>query len=80
MEETGRADEGEQRVCVCVWKTEAEPVNGELAGLVPLGTSAAVLFHVDLIDGGASGFHGSRADVTAPVSSVISDASHLSVK
>lgn len=31
-------------VSVCVWKKEAEPVNGELAGFLPLGTSAVLLF------------------------------------
>lgn len=30
-------------VCVCVWKKEAEPVNGELAGFLPLETSAMLL-------------------------------------
>lgn len=29
--------------CVCVWKKEAEPVNGELAGFLPLETSAMLL-------------------------------------
>lgn len=30
-------------VRVCVWKKEAEPVNGELAGFLPLETSAMLL-------------------------------------
>lgn len=33
-----------------VWKKEAEPVNGELAGFLPLETTtSAVTFHVDTI-------------------------------
>lgn len=45
--ETEREREREQDrgacACVCVWKKEAEPVNGELAGFLPLETSAMLL-------------------------------------
>lgn len=35
--------ERESKIVVCVWKKEAEPVNGELAGFPPLETSAMLL-------------------------------------
>ena len=40
-----RGERERERARVCVWKKEAEPVNGELAGFLPLETtiSAAVL-------------------------------------
>lgn len=43
--ETERERESKIVVCVrvCVWKKEAEPVNGELAGFLPLETSAMLL-------------------------------------
>lgn len=56
--ERGRGEEGGECecvfVCVCAWKKEAEPVNGELAGFLPLETSGRVTFHVDWITDGSS--------------------------
>lgn len=73
---------------VCVWKKEAEPVNGELAGFLPLETtnSAVLLFHVDTIidnntaGGNRSSFTGGLADGAVPLLGFISDADCKSVK
>lgn len=72
---------------MCVEK-EAEPVNGELAGFLPLGTSAALLFMWTLSStatarpkaAGAAPRASGGPGVAAAVSSVISVASSLSVK